>query len=593
MRNMKSMKEDINALNREISLPKQALTSRSTPEQSLKFRSFLHALHVLHGRILFCLLVLWGAPTVLAQDRETKLIEFGWDTPVPVEAAKKIDAMQKVPFDGIAFQLTANGEHSIATESGRKKSFNYRSWSQTELSETEFSETIEAIKTIQWGRYTDNFACFWTKPGDVDWFSDKFSSVLHNAALLARIAKTGGLKGILLDTELYPGLPFPPWKYNPKNEGNRSFEEYQQQVRLRGREFMQAINQEYPDITILITFGYYQAFLYMKKDVSLSTIGYGLLPSFLDGMLEAASEKTMIYDGWEQSYGGANFAKVHAQVTTEGPEKWTAVPDKYRQHYHSSFGLWLDLDWNGFKWDPKNVARNYYTPEGFASTVNSALQQTDRYVWIWSQQIVRHGGWWGGEMPLYVDALAQARGDASKLYGYDDDILDYFDHITHAKKPFVTLYQGKKETPAAKANLEVCPNDFKSGAASIQVNWTAPSETTASGGFRRTVSPQGCAGNRYTIWVKSLTPDTVGEIYVEFAAGDNFRLAERHVWTNVPTEWTQLNIVLGEQGDAARIEKGASNVTGFDTILFAGTTREPGQTASLLWDELRRAGGSK
>src|SRR5262245_22703536 len=142
-----------------------------------------------------------GAPVVSAA--EPKLIQMGWDTPTPTEAAKIVDAMQKVAFDGVVFQLTSNGFHDITDAKGRQHAFVYRCWGKEKLKADEFSEDIDALKKTKWGRLTDNFLNLWTKPGVVDWFSDDFEAVIHNAALLARLARDTGCKGIMFDTELY------------------------------------------------------------------------------------------------------------------------------------------------------------------------------------------------------------------------------------------------------------------------------------------------------------------------------------------------------------------------------------------------------
>ena len=65
---------------------------------------------------------------------EPKLIQMGWDTPTPVEAAQKIvEAMQRVPFDGVVFQLTSNGFHDLADGKSRHRSFVYRCWGKEKL----------------------------------------------------------------------------------------------------------------------------------------------------------------------------------------------------------------------------------------------------------------------------------------------------------------------------------------------------------------------------------------------------------------------------------------------------------------------------
>ena len=69
--------------------------------------------------------------------------------------------------------------------------------------------------------------------------------------LLSRAAREGGLRGILYDAEPYTP-PHSQFLYGaqPENE-KHSFAEYRVRARQRGREVMQAVADEYPQITIL------------------------------------------------------------------------------------------------------------------------------------------------------------------------------------------------------------------------------------------------------------------------------------------------------------------------------------------------------
>jgi hypothetical protein len=225
--------------------------------------------------------------------------------------------------------------------------------------------------------------------------------VLANARLAARIAKKVHFRGLLFDVEQYHGKLF-SYPSQPQRKAH-SFTQYRHQVRQRGREFMAAINSDYPDITILLTFGYHKAHYYGNP---LDKGGYGLLPAFLDGMLEVAAPNTLIFDGWEFAYGykrEKQFRKAYHRIHKFGLEQ-TGAREQFRRHYRASFGLWID--YGGKVWDQHRVTNNYFTPDAFEQALRLALRYTDRYVWIYSQK----ARWWKGKVPQeYIDALAKAR----------------------------------------------------------------------------------------------------------------------------------------------------------------------------------------
>lgn len=324
-----------------------------------------------------------------------KLIEFG-SAPSSAYLKDHIREVEKVPFDGIVLDLRKNGSNFGDTRDW----FSWSDvWGTTKLREEDFSESIAEIKSIQFKRFTDNFFRFNAVNGRSDWFDQEYA-VNDNIRLLARLAKQCGMKGILLDPEAYQGTPF-SYAAQPRR-GEHSFAEYQQKTRDRGREFIRAINAEYPDVTLFLTFGYNLSYYTQKP---LDNNEYGLWPSFLDGMLEAAAPGTRIHDGWEFSYGYKDeqqFSDARAIMLKQGLQ-WTEVPDRYSVHYKAAFGVWVN---NGRQFDANDLTKNFFTPEQFQQSVQLAMKHSDRYVWIYSENI----NWWGGTVPhAYVDALDGAR----------------------------------------------------------------------------------------------------------------------------------------------------------------------------------------
>jgi hypothetical protein len=191
---------------------------------------------------------------------------------------------------------------------------------------------------------------------------------------------------------------------------------------------MAEVNRHFPDITVLLTFGYRIAQPYEGKERSASH--YGLLADFLDGMLEACSEQTRIVDAWEYSYPykkRSQFEEGHTTIKEKSVE-WTAQPEKYRRHVEAGFGIWMDCRWRQLGWNLDDFSKNHFTPNEFQTAVCSALDVSDQYVWIYTEQ----PRWWANErLPVeYVEALKRARAvpDESTIslrviydnYSYDE-----------------------------------------------------------------------------------------------------------------------------------------------------------------------------
>ena len=234
---------------------------------------------------------------------------------------QNVEAMDKSPFDGVIFEAMA------ATASG-PVSFSGKFWGARRFTEDELKPVVDDLKATHFTRLTDNFLRINVTPGDVDWFDPEFDSVIANAKLVAKVASASGVRGILLDPEMYTQ---PVWVYGgQKYHAERSYEAYCKQVRLRGRQFMEAIQSEWKEPLIFLTYAWTQ--VAMDPAPMTEMKGYGLLPSFLDGWLDVAKPGTTIVDGFEQSYtyrDDEQFAQARAIFNHTG-EAISTVPQAYR-----------------------------------------------------------------------------------------------------------------------------------------------------------------------------------------------------------------------------------------------------------------------
>ncbi len=335
--------------------------------------------------------------------RKRTLIEFGWDEPDPGFMRAHVEEMEATPFDGCVF-------HISGAPGSKEEGFTWGCWGNKAFSWRDVEQGAVDLRRAPFRQFTENLLRFNVTPGDVDWFDD-LSPVMTNARLASRVASEGGCLGICFDIEQYQSQLFDYSKQ--RHKGRKSWDEYAQEVRLHGRELMDAFQSHYPEITIFMTFGYSIPWHQMKKDnLELTEVSYGLLAPLLDGMVDAANQRSVIVDGYELAYpykDTSKFAEGY-EMMAKGVLGIVDDPEKYRRVFSLGFGIWLDCDWRTVGWQTDNLDANFYSPDEFEKTLAEALRTTDQYVWIYSEQ----PRWWtpsGGPKDLpqeYVDAVKQA-----------------------------------------------------------------------------------------------------------------------------------------------------------------------------------------
>jgi hypothetical protein len=99
-----------------------------------------------------------------------------------------------------------------------------------------------------------------------------------------------------------------------------------------------------------------------------------------------------VIDGCEGAYKFKTEAeyKQYRDLVRGAWRAPSSVPDLYDRYVRVGFGKWLDAGEGGTSvWDAKNIARNYYSPDGWEASLRAALDQTDEYVWVWAGGVGR------------------------------------------------------------------------------------------------------------------------------------------------------------------------------------------------------------
>jgi len=352
------------------------------------------ALVISLGALVATAVLAADAPGPAAKDmrRPKKLIAVGWDLFFDTAWLREHRGdMEKRPFDGIVINVVGRGEDKKPVD--LRLAFSRQPWKYEW-----FAGALEDLTACRFTRLSDNFLMVGANPGDVDWFDDEgWRAVVEHWRLAARLAKAAGSRGIAFDPEPYTE-PHAAFQYAAQSGRDaRPFEAYYAKARERGGAVMKAVAAEYPDITVMCFFlssicgG---AAGHADPRPLLASQGYGLLPAFLDGWLDAAPPGVTIVDGHESAYTyNSDIQFLEAGNLIRGACQELVSPQnraKYRAQVQVGFGIYLDAYVNppASPWyvDGKGGPR----VERLRANVAAAVRVADEYVWIYGEKC----RWW-------------------------------------------------------------------------------------------------------------------------------------------------------------------------------------------------------
>ncbi len=323
------------------------------------------------------------------------LIVTGWDSPSPAEYRKNIAEFEKWGvFDGTTIRPTRRGANGAEVDA--RNAFSRESWQWED-----FSTALADLRAAKPTRTPSTFLMMNAMPGDVDWFDDAgWREVVNHWRLLARLAKQGGLRGLLYDAEPYV-KPFKQFCYAAQMKaGQHSFSEYRAKARERGQEVMRAVGEEFPEVSIFA----YRLFSDMlgvldsgDLNRALEPDTYGLQPSFVDGWMDVAPATISIIEGTEDiGYRANSPSEYNAAFTRERlrlPEFLAAENrDKFARALRIGQSLYLDAYVNppGNPWRIDHAGSS--PARRLAANISSALAASDGVVWLYGEQ----ARWWPG-----------------------------------------------------------------------------------------------------------------------------------------------------------------------------------------------------
>ncbi|GEM_PF-2465590 len=253
-----------------------------------------------------------------------------------------------------------------------------------------------------------------------------------NCELIARIAKETGAKGLVLDFEPYPyggvydkdGNPLEDYVFN-----EHLYPESQSIARARGREIMQAMQRAFPDIVLIVPWGY-SATLRNKSNwqgagdhFNKMAVVMSYVKNFLDGMLESIPEgsSSKILDGYEFSYWyktSSDFNEGLNEVLNLAPQNVASdIRSRYASFVAPAFAFWLDWIKRSDlpQWAPENRMNSAQQTE---IMVGAGLRHSSQYSWVYAEEAsLLNDLWWNNRYkPIsnvdssYLNALWKAKG---------------------------------------------------------------------------------------------------------------------------------------------------------------------------------------
>lgn len=355
-----------------------------------------------------------------------KAIKSGWDTSglTPEQILAKADAFDALPFDGFAFALN---------EPGKDEHTGYRRVSCGHLWSREHLKRYIPVfrELVKHKTFKESFGTYYFLPTKrIDWTDDAaWRTFGENLATAAWLAKQGGLKGLILDSEDY----WRSFQLCLRPEDGMTFDEAAKLARRRGADVFRRAFEEYPDITILTYWWLSRNYGYIgSQDPIASMRGDGdLMVPFTEGILDVMPMTVRFYDGNEHTYHWP-FVRAYADLHVYCPD---VISPENRQKFRACFGLapafYLDMYTNreGASW--------YRGPTGgrrlntFLDRYEDATMFSDGYIWLFgekhacidwgdvgyadSRAVAYTNGTWDAALPGFNEELAILKNPRGEL----------------------------------------------------------------------------------------------------------------------------------------------------------------------------------
>ncbi|HTF56993.1 MAG TPA: hypothetical protein VK661_07145 [Planctomycetota bacterium] len=304
--------------------------------------------------------------------------------------------LETQPFTGLAvYLMDPSGAVNVTTGIMTDTSMSYEA----------ITGVLAPIAGMNSPQLRENFAYIQTyTPPDV---FDDWSIPVANFANLARALKEAGLKGIFFDDEQY----FSQWPNYPDGVAypQTPLSMYQAQTILRGREVMEAMVAEFPEIVVLTMHG-----PYVSEPSAPVALGFPPLHEynelqgpFFTGFMEGAGPLTEVVDGGElyalRSPMHFKASYLWRKYDIASPEVDCAfIPADLRPSWPDRVSIAFAIYNQPYYGQPMD-------PSILMTTLANALRVTDRWTWFYAEGMTfLKPESQGGASQEWVDAIRKA-----------------------------------------------------------------------------------------------------------------------------------------------------------------------------------------
>lgn len=333
------------------------------------------------------------APGARPDPPTKKVLLYGTDAPTPAEAQAQAARFDRSAFDAAVFRFS--GPNLLFTHAP--------------LAREAFEKDVADLQAFGARRLGDSFLRLQVNTEDGwDWSNDAdWAALESNLRNYARLARQGGLRGILFDPEPYG---FNVWNYETQPaRGQRSFEALEALAERRGADFMNILKSEYPGIVVFSLKLFSQSAWALDDDPSHAEVRevvrndtfHGLWYGFANGMISELDRDIVLIDGNEDSYyylGAADFGEgkrsLYGKLATAFLKPANAA--RYRAQVTVAHAVYLDGILN-LADSPRFFG--YYLPDAahrldfLEHNVFYGLSGSDTYVWLYAEEL----RWWSRE----------------------------------------------------------------------------------------------------------------------------------------------------------------------------------------------------
>ena len=359
------------------------------------------SMKTMRSAVMKCLvpLLVLSAMSAYAGGYGTKVVYTGWDLGLaePTDVLKRAEDLNRLPVAGITVGCR-NLRQTDGTTINAETIMTDPPW---------LSGTLEQVVSVyrritSFPNLKESFVVCSSQPRNgkrFAWGDDaEWKRIASNFRILATAAKSGGLRGILIDNEDYHGTR--QFRHMPERDG--PYDDAVKLVRRRGREVFGAIFDVYPEIVLFFFWAYIDnGYAHLAEDPAKALRESGRLAcAFLDGMLDVMPMTAAFVEGNENAYSyeakDGRFDRAAVEVlsglvSVVAPENRA----KYRALVRNSFGIYLDeytmgrVRIRGGKEVPNHWyrgARNGSRAEHFRENLEAAARAADEYLWIYGEK---------------------------------------------------------------------------------------------------------------------------------------------------------------------------------------------------------------